>query len=273
MAERLEVGFELALAQAAAQLSLDCQHIDRALCEGFVEQHETLATELLRPIYLGETVLPYRILEPLLAILPRDPEGLLDGKNERLDRYPGLSDWWRRAEQCWGAHRSSERLTLTEQLNFHGKLESQFAIQPHRIVYTKSGMHLSAARLSDRRAVIDHTLYWSTAASVTEAHFLCAVLNSAIATKLVRPLMSYGKDERHIDKHIWSLPIPMFNADIELHTDLAALGQRAEKAIAGLPLDGRKHFTAARRAIRSFLEDSEIGQSIEALVARLLEAR
>jgi HEAT repeats/PBS lyase HEAT-like repeat len=34
----------------------------------------------------------------------------------------------------------------------------------------------------------------------------CAILNSATVTELVRPFMSYGKDERHFDKHIWQRP-------------------------------------------------------------------
>ncbi|QDU23670.1 hypothetical protein [Urbifossiella limnaea] len=48
--------------------------------------------------------------------------------------------------------------------------EFEYPIQPERIVYNKSGMHLVAARLSDRRAVIEKSLDWATAASTAEAH-------------------------------------------------------------------------------------------------------
>ena len=54
-------------------------------------------------------------------------------------------------------------------------------------------------------------LYWATAASTAEALYLCAILNSPTFTELVRPFMSYGKDERHFDKHIWQLPIPLYD--------------------------------------------------------------
>ncbi|MCC6522361.1 MAG: N-6 DNA methylase [Polyangiaceae bacterium] len=232
--------------------------------EGVVE------TEFLRPIHLGETVLPYRILEPRLAVVPRDAEGLLDSQNERIERYPGLTDWCRRAEQCWNKNRSSERLTLAQRLNFHGELESQFAIQPQRVVYVKAGMHLAAARLADRRAVVDHKLYWASAATVEEAHYLCAILNAAVTTKLVRPLMSYGKDERDVDKHIWTLPIPMFDPGDKSHAELAELGKKAEEAVGAFPLDLDKHFAASRRAVRDYLETSAIGQRIEELVTQLL---
>jgi hypothetical protein len=59
-------------------------------------------------------------------------------------------------------------------------------------------MHLVAARVTNRRAVIDHKLYWATAALTAEALYLCAILNSPLFTELARPFMSYGKDERDL---------------------------------------------------------------------------
>ena len=44
--------------------------------EGVVE------TEFIRPVLLGESVLPYRIAETFEAIIPRDREGLMDGQRE-----------------------------------------------------------------------------------------------------------------------------------------------------------------------------------------------
>jgi hypothetical protein len=64
-----------------------------------------------------------------------------------------------------------------------------------RVVYTASGMHLAAARLTDARAVINNSLYWANVASTKEAHFLCAILNSAKMTELVKPFQSYLPDE------------------------------------------------------------------------------
>jgi hypothetical protein len=228
-------------------------------------------TDFLRPVYLGESILPYRALKPALGVIPRDMKFLLDPAGDRIDHYPGLAAWVRRADQLWMEHRSSDRLTLMEQINFHNKLEGQFPMQPQRIVYAKAGMHVVAARIDNRRAVIDHKLYWATAASVEEAHYLCAILNAAVITELVRPLMSYGKDERDVDKHIWKLPIPMFDEENPEHAALASLGQKAEEAIAKVPLDAEKHFTASRRTVRAFLAESEVGQEIERRVTDLVK--
>jgi hypothetical protein len=234
--------------------------------EGVVEK------QFLRPVLLGESVLPYRIVTtpPFEAVLPRDLDGLMDGQSDRLDGYEGLASWWRQAEALWEQHRASDRLSLIDQLDYHNKFEQQYPIQPERIVYNKSGMHLVAARLSDRRAVIDHGLYWATAASTAEGQYLCAVLNAAAFTELVRPFMSYGKDERHFDKNIWQLPVPLYDAGNDLHARLAARGAELEAAAAGLEVDPTRHFAAVRRDFREFIAASDAGRDVEELVEELL---
>jgi SAM-dependent methyltransferase len=237
---------------------------DLPALEGVVE------TEFIRPVLLGESVIPFRIAEMFEAVIPRDREGLMNGQSDRLDAYESLANWWRRAEAIWEKHRSSDRLALIERLNYQQTLEQQFPIQPERIVYNKSGMHLVASRVNDRRAVIDHKLYWATAASTGEAQYLCAILNSATFTEIARPFMSYGKDERDFDKHIWQLPVPLYDRTDDLHGRLSTRGAELEAAIGKLEVDHRRHFAAVRRDIRGFIAASEAGQDVEALVEELL---
>jgi hypothetical protein len=211
------------------------------------------------------------VLKPVLAVLPITHLGGTLAGTDDLSLYPGLESWWQQTEKLWNDHRSSDKLTLLERLNYQKGLSNQFKIQPQRVVYSASGMHLSAARLKDSRAVIEHQLYWATVADEAEAHYLCAVLNAAVTTVAVRPLMSYGKDERHIDKYIWRLPIPAYDPTRALHADLSALGMEAEGAIKELTLDESKHFVASRKVIRSWLGTSETGKKIEKLVEKLLK--
>jgi hypothetical protein len=194
----------------------------------------------------------------------------MGGQSDRLDAYEGLASWWRRAEAIWENNRSSDRLTLLEQLDYQRKFQQQFPIQSERIVYNSSGMHLVAARLNDRRAVLEHSLYWATAASTAEAQYLCAILNSATFTALVRPFMSYGKDERHFDKNIWQVPVPLFDPTADLHSRLSARGAELEGSIAKLELVPGRHFAAVRRDVRGFIAESESRKDVEALVEELL---
>ena len=76
-------------------------------------------------MYLGENVLPYRLLSARPTVVPLDGTRLLDGDSDRIDLYPGLADWWRQAEEVWLENRSSARLTLLEQLDYRKKLTAQ----------------------------------------------------------------------------------------------------------------------------------------------------
>ena len=88
--------------------------------EGVVE------SEFVYPMYLGEHVLPYRTLPATKALIPWAAGMLMDSEHSRLELYPGLTKWWRNAEATWRKHRSSDRLSLTGQLDFHRKLTSQY---------------------------------------------------------------------------------------------------------------------------------------------------
>lgn len=229
-------------------------------------------TEFIMPVYLGEHVLPYRTTAPAEGVIAwdRGKKRLLQPDEPRLDSYKRLSKWWRRAAEVWNEHRSSDRLSFVEQLDYHGKLTAQYPIAPIRVVYGKSGMHLCAATIQHHRALIDHSLYWCRVLTIKEAHYLCAILNAACVTELVRPHMAYGKDERHIDKHVWKLPIPLFDANNRAHMKIAEQAAKVEEAVAKLELDDTLHFAARRRHIREFLADHPTAKRIEAVVAKLL---
>ena len=118
--------------------------------------------------------------------------------------------------------------------------------------------------------MIEHGLYWATAASTAEAQYLCAVLNTAAFTELVRPFMSYGKDERHFDKNIWQLPVPLYDRADDLHSRLSARGAELEAAVGKLDLVPGRHFAAVRRDIHAFIAETDAGRDVEALVEELL---
>jgi len=169
-------------------------------------------------------------------------------------------------------NRSSDRLTLTAQLDYRRKLSQQFPAPEHRVVYTKSGMYLAAALISDPNAVIDHKLYWGAATTLDEARFLVAVLNSDTLTRAVRPLQARGEhNPRDFDKYIFKLPIPLFDSIDTDHVQLVELARRAEQVAAAVELPNVR-FEALRRRIREALIDDGVGSEIEAVVAKLLDS-
>lgn len=194
---------------------------------------------------------------------------LLDTDHPHLDLYPGLAEWWRQAERTWEKHRTSERLTLARQINFRNKLIDQLPTSPLRL-YTASGMHVSAALVEKPNLIVEHGLYWGAVSSRAEGFYLCAILNNHELTQLVRPLMSYGKDERHIDKHVWHLPIPLYDPAKPVHQRLSTLGRQEAELVAGLDIDEQGNFVNLRQDIREVLTASSSAEEINQIVMELL---
>jgi hypothetical protein len=235
--------------------------------EGVVE------AQFVRPLHLGSTLLPFRPLEPLLAVIPWDGQRLLHGGDERLAGYPGLADWWLRAEAIWTENRARPDLALIGRLDFQHDLSEQFPIAPQRVVYSASGNRLAAARIADGVSVAEHKLYWASAASEEEARYLAAILNSATLTELVQPLQARGAfGPRDFDKYVFYVPIPLFDPGEKLHVLLAELGATAEQVAASTDVPPGMGFQRARGIIRSALEADGVAQAIEAAVGGLVPA-
>jgi SAM-dependent methyltransferase len=236
----------------------------------------TVEAEFIRPAYLGSTVLPFRTVAPLQAIVPWESSTrrLLGADDDHLDRYPLLADWIKRASELWEQHGTPDRYSFIERIDYQHKLLRQIPPPRHRVVYTASGKRLAAARLSDPRAVVQHKLYWATVSSVAEAQYLLTILNSEVLAELVAPYQSRGQfGARDFDKYVWYVPIPEFDPSDLQHQRLAALGARAETEAAAVELPEALGFQAARRRVRDALSQSGLSTEIESATLSLLASR
>lgn len=226
-------------------------------------------SEFVWPTLLGEQIVPFHMRTPERFVLPITRAGdILDGEHTKIDGYPGLATWTRAAETVWTTHGDS-KMTLTEQIDHMRKLTQQLPIPPLRVAYTASGMHVSAALVTDGAAVIEHKLYWAAVSTASEGHYLVGILNAPSLTELVRPLMSYGKDERDIDKTVWKLPIPTYDPDDPIHTEISYLSSDLAAEIAQMTFRST-NFVTIRRDIRQHLTTSPAGQRLDSLVSALL---
>jgi SAM-dependent methyltransferase len=235
----------------------------------------------IRPVLLGESILPYRVLQTFEGAIPFDAEhGLITPAKARslaenpdvTKSYTAVADWLDRAERAWEENRSaSTRLTLSEQLDYYGKLSAQFPISPIRIVYAKAGSLPAACVIRNERAVIDHMLYWATPRDEGEAHYLAAILNSETARSRAEQYQARGQfGARHFDKVMFNLPIPLFDDGDPLHRELAEAGALAENIAAAAVLVEGEKFQRARKRVRDALAEDGIGGEIEKLVEKLL---
>ncbi len=220
------------------------------------------------PSFAGESVYPFRVGKPQLAVIPCDKTSMLT--QDTIDLYPGLQQWWLKATEIWEDNRSSERLSLFDRLNYQSTLSKQLPIPQLRVVYNTSGMHICGAKLRDRKAIVTSGLYWAPVQSEQEADYLCAILNAPATTELTRPFMAYGKDERHIHKHVWELSIQQFDPNNSVHKRIAQLGAALEQVAAAFEIDESVHFAATRRHIRDALMATSEGQELNDLAFDML---
>jgi hypothetical protein len=224
-------------------------------------------------VHVGDTLLPFRLMSPHRAVIPAEGSVVLDLLSDRLAHYPGLHDWWRQAESLWVQYRlKSTSLSLREQLDYRRKLSDQLPVMPDnfRVVYNASGMYLAAAIVRDP-SIIEKSLYWCTANSLSEARYLEGILNTDTLTKRLRPLQARGEhNPRHYDKYIWQLSIPAYDPDNDLHSRIAALAELAEKVAAAVPLAAGRRFESLRRTVREAVAASEAGRELEEAAAVLL---
>ena len=251
---------------------------------------QTIETQHVCDIHLGETLVPYATLDPLKAVLPMRsgdgeipvaPDGIGGIRLGGLERR--MRDRWQTISRLWEENKAAaNKLNLLGQLDYYGKLSAQLewrrnpSDRPIRVVYTKSGQP-TAALLRDVGVIVDHLLFWVTCKDVHEAYYLLGIINSDALYEVVTPLMSKGQfGARDLHKHLWKLPIPAFDPGNTLHVTASEAGQAAAEGaalqLAQLRVD-RGHdvsVTIARRELRKWLRASPEGMAVEAGVGELL---
>ena len=240
-------------------------------------------------VHLGETIVPYATLDPLRAVLPlkRGEHEVPTSKNGVGGiRLGGLRqrmrDRWRIVSSLWEENRAAaNKMNLSGQLDYYGKLSSQLewrqapGDRPVRVAYNQSGAP-TAALIQGNESLVDYTLFWIACSDIQEANYLLAIINSQALYEAVASLMPKGQfGARHLEKHLWKLPIPEFDAGNSLHVrvseagEVAALG--AAKQLTQLHQDrGEVTVTVVRREIRKWLREKAEGKAVEEAVGALL---
>ncbi|WP_035774877.1 N-6 DNA methylase [Arthrobacter sp. H5] len=245
-------------------------NLDKKPWKDLPDGEATVREEYVHPTYLGEHAVPYRLLEPLKAVLPIKDETLLN--RSAIAALPDIESWWGKAETQWAANAKPGSGYLCDRIDFHGQLTAQLeTAHSARVVYPKSGNRLTAAIVTDPRAIIDHSLYWAATNSIQEAHYLTAILNSTVLLDRVRPLQTLGLfGARHFDKYVFHVPFPAYSPTNPDHTALAALAEMAMLVAETVDVSEARTFQIARRLIDQALKFNGVFNEIEAAVDRVL---
>ena len=232
----------------------------------------SVEAEFARPLLLGESIAPFLVLEPVLGIVPWDPETetLMDSSAARRNGFTRLSKWLSKAEELWNEH-GTGRMSLIERIDYNKGLSRQFPTSPCRLVYTKSGTNLAAAIVTEPETVIDHKLYWGASADQEEARYLSAILNSDVTRTRVARYQSQGQfGARDFDKYVFNLPIPRFDSGNDLHLELSDAAERAEEVATSVEIEEGTYFGTVRHMVRDTLNEEGLLDEIDKAVTRLL---
>ncbi len=271
MVEKVETG-RLGGSQAMPLVESRASRLEKRPWSTLPPLRHAVEAQFLRPLCLGESVVPYRILRTALAVVPVEEgsDRILDAAAARERGYAGLSRWLEEAERLWNEH-ARANITLEERWDFLDALRKQMPPAPVRVVYAKSGIMLAAAIVENKQAIIDHKLYWAAFRRHSEALFITGVLNSETVRLRIASLQSRGRfGARDVDKLVFELPVPRFDSRIPLHVELMRAALEAERIAGAHSLPDGIYFVEARRRIRKALYDSGVAQRIDALVAELL---
>jgi hypothetical protein len=228
-------------------------------------------SEFLRPVLLGESILPYRLFKFFEGVIPiLSPATPLDSELAANLGILSLSEWMKNGEAIWNKH-SAAKMSFLDRINYHKSLQNQFPLAPIRVAYAASGSLPAACVIQNDQAVIEHKLYWMAVEGVDEARYLIAILNSEAARARIEGYQSRGQwGARDFDKVVFNLPIPPFDVRSPLHQDLANAAQAAENLAALIEFPEGMGFQRARKRVRDALTEAGLAQKIDGLVDRLL---
>ena len=238
-------------------------------------------------VYLGQSIAPYVVLEPLTAVLPVDkqtmtlPLGHNSGEVDTAALDTRMRTRWNTMSALWDANKGkNDKKSLYQNLNYLSKLTNQLAYlrdpgdRPVRIAYSSSGVP-TAALIADTQAILDYTLFQVTCSNLNEAYYLLAIINSDALALEVNRFMPKGLfGARHLQKHLWKLPIPAYDPNNTEHLNLSRLARRAtveaQTIITNLG-SPTPSVTKARAVLRhEWQPNSVTAQGIETAVQQLL---
>ena len=251
---------------------LDLDHLDK-----------TIPDDHLFKIAAGETIAPFVVLQPLRAVLPISLKrrtlmlGNGEGGIDRASLKRNLRNRWAEMSRLYDANKGrTDNKNLIERLDYHKELTSQLEWHKHgdsslRVLYTSSG-HPTAVTCEDRDMLVDYTLYWMPVDTHEEADYLCGIINSRTLRERVKPLMPIGQfGSRHLQKHLWKLNIPEYDANHPKHGKVVEASRTAAAAVRQA-VNSMNNPTSrtARRVARDKLTEAE-GQTLDNTVKALLD--
>ena len=189
----------------------------------------TIEPDLVFPLLRGRDVQRWSAQPSASIVLAQDPE-TRGGHVEAWMRQclPLTYEYLARFESQLRARRSG----VVRDLMDKGAFYSMYAIGPYtmapwKVVWREQATRMTAAArgpLDGRPVIPDHKLMAVPADGETEAHFLCAVLNSQTVVDIVTAYAVSVSISTHVLENVC---VPRFDPANDLHSEIAETGKVA----------------------------------------------
>ncbi|HHW40560.1 MAG TPA: N-6 DNA methylase [Syntrophomonadaceae bacterium] len=203
--------------------------------------HSTQAAvepDLLYPLLRGRDVKRWSAIPSAHILMTQDPETRI-GINEEFmkNRHPKTYAYLKRSETILRARRTQAIRRLMERGPFYSIFGvGKYTFAPWKVVWREVANELDAAVIGEqdvfgtkKSVVPDHTCVLVACDVREEAHYICAIINSAPARLAIRNYIVL-----HPDPHILNnVNIPKYSPRDNIHLHLAHLSEAAHQAAAG----------------------------------------
>jgi hypothetical protein len=252
-----------------------------------IEISGEVETSFLYATLLAKHLLPFGRSKLDLVVLPLEISEMgvrmLNKQTALRDGYSGLQKWLSQVENLWDAKKKKGTvMNPYTRLDYRRLLISQHSSGYYNVLLGTSGTHIASCivdatannleaegRFTHGFLADTKTFFYQTKES-SEAHYLCALLNSQYVDEAIKQYQSKGAwGERDIYRRPFEvLPIPKFDAQDKRHLRLAELSQECHRKVAQLTLEG-KSIGSLRNKVRDYLstELDEIDKLVKAILA------
>jgi hypothetical protein len=198
-----------------------------------------IETALLYPLLRGRDIARWNAAPSLNILMAQDPQTRMGYHEEQLRDFAPLSYQWLMQFK----KELLDRAALKKFFGGKDKAEfwtmyniGEYTFAPFKVVWSEIAHTLKAAVIGnfdngiigDKVVIPDHTAVFVNVKTETEAHYLCAMLNSTPAQ-----LATTAYIVLHPDPHVLTrLAIPKFDPKDEIHKALAQASKTAHKAAA-----------------------------------------
>ncbi len=178
-------------------------------------------------------LIPFHYLLPYKAFLPlekgKNNEYILKGPNSpsSMKHYQELQEIYIKNKKI-----GAKIETLEKRLNYGNALTDPRQFKTLKVIYGGIGSIVKAAILNNSM-IVDTSLYFYVPKNLEEAYYIIGYLNSPYTTEHVKLLGSTGArgSLRNIHKHPFNLEFPIFDANNELHQNLALHSREIESYV------------------------------------------